>query len=68
MLILEIFSNLQYTWIGRKWTDKKHLEEEQKKNSIYINKTIEIKRDEYEKEQVLKLKNILKINGISIRP
>jgi len=38
----KIFSNLQYTWIGRKWTDKKHLEEEQKKNSIYINKTIEI--------------------------
>lgn len=38
----KIFSNLQYTWIGRKWRDKQHLEEEQKKNSIYINKTIEI--------------------------
>lgn len=38
----KVFSNLQYTWIGRKWTDKEHLEEEQKKNAIYINKTIEI--------------------------
>ena len=38
----KIFSNLQYTWIGRKWRDKEHLAEEQKKNAIYINKTIEI--------------------------
>tara|TARA_R110000822_G_scaffold39997_1_gene109284 strand:- start:460 stop:1116 length:657 start_codon:yes stop_codon:yes gene_type:complete len=38
----KIFSNLQYTWIGRKWRDKEHLKDEQKKNSIYINKTIEI--------------------------
>jgi site-specific DNA-cytosine methylase len=38
----KIFSNLQYTWIGRKWRDQEHLQEEQKKNSIFINKTIEI--------------------------
>ena len=38
----KIFSNLQYTWIGRKWKDKEELHEAQKKNSIYINKTIEI--------------------------
>jgi hypothetical protein len=38
----KIFSHLQYTHIGRKWRDQEHLKEEQKKNSIFINKTIEI--------------------------
>lgn len=38
----KIFSNLQYTQIGRKWKDKNELFEEQKKHSKFINKTIEI--------------------------
>ena len=38
----KVFSNLQYTWVGRKWETKEHLYEEQKKNSKFINKTIEI--------------------------
>jgi len=38
----KIFSQLQNTHIGKKWKDKNHLLEEQQKNSIYINKTIQI--------------------------
>ena len=38
----KIYSNLQYTHIGRKWKSKEELYEAQKKDSIYINKTIEI--------------------------
>ncbi len=38
----KIFSQLQYCLIGSKWKDKKDLEEERKKHSKYINKTIEI--------------------------
>jgi hypothetical protein len=38
----KIFSNLQYTQIGRKWKNKEDLYEAQKKDSIFINKTIEI--------------------------
>ena len=53
----KIFSNLQYTWIGKKWRDKEHLREEQKKNAIYINKTIEI--IEYFKPQYYFIENPL---------
>ncbi len=38
----KIFSQLQNTFIGRKWKDKEHLQNEREKNKIYINKTIEI--------------------------
>ena len=38
----KIFSGLQFALIGRSWKDKNELIEEQKKNSIFINKTIEI--------------------------
>lgn len=38
----KIYSNLQYSQIGRKWKSKEELYEAQKKDSIYINKTIEI--------------------------
>lgn len=38
----KIFSMLQNTLIGRKWKDKKELQDKQKENSIYILKTIEI--------------------------
>jgi hypothetical protein len=38
----KIFSHLQFALIGRSWKNKNELIEEQKKNSIYINKTIEI--------------------------
>ena len=38
----KIFSQLQYTHIGKKWRDKEELFEEQKKHSKFINKTIEI--------------------------
>jgi len=38
----KIFSNLQYTHIGKKWKDKEELYEAQKKDSKFINKTIEI--------------------------
>ena len=38
----KIYSNLQYTHIGKKWIDREQLDEARKKDSIYINKTIEI--------------------------
>ena len=38
----KIFSHLQYTNIGRKWATKQDLINEQQKNSVFINKTIEI--------------------------
>ena len=38
----KVYSNLQYTHIGKKWKDKEELYEAQKKDSIFINKTIEI--------------------------
>jgi len=38
----KVFSQLQYTFIGRNWNDKSELYEAQKNNSIFINKTIEI--------------------------
>jgi len=38
----KVFSQLQYTHIGKKWKDKEELYEAQKKDSIFINKTIEI--------------------------
>ena len=38
----KIFSTLQYTHIGRKWDNKEHLIEEQKKHIKYMIKTIEI--------------------------
>jgi len=38
----KIFSHLQYTQVGRIWKDKNELFDAQKKNSIFINKTIEI--------------------------
>jgi len=37
-----LFSTLQYTHIGRKWDNKEHLINEQKKNVKYILKTIEL--------------------------
>jgi site-specific DNA-cytosine methylase len=37
-----LYSTLQYTHIGRKWDNKEHLIEEQKKNIKYMIKTIEI--------------------------
>jgi hypothetical protein len=38
----KVYSQLQYTHIGKKWKDKEDLYEAQKKDSIFINKTIEI--------------------------
>lgn len=38
----KIFSQLQYTHIGKKWKDKQELYEAQKIDSKFINKTIEI--------------------------
>ena len=38
----KIFSPLQNTHIGKKWKDKKELQYERDKNSIFIKKTIEI--------------------------
>ncbi len=38
----KIYSQLQHTHIGKKWKSKEELYEAQKKDSIYINKTIEI--------------------------
>ena len=37
-----IYSTLQYTHIGRKWKDKEHLIDEQKKHIKFMLKTIEI--------------------------
>lgn len=38
----KVYSQLQYTHIGKKWKDKEDLYEAQKKDSKFINKTIEI--------------------------
>ena len=38
----KVYSQLQNTHIGKKWKSKEELYEAQKKDSIYINKTIEI--------------------------
>lgn len=38
----KVFSQLQNTWIGRKWKDKEHLHSVREEHSKFINKTIEI--------------------------
>ena len=38
----KVFSQLQTTWIARKWKNKEELEETRAANACYINKTIEI--------------------------
>lgn len=38
----KIFSSLQYPLIGRRWKDRKELDDERMKHSKFINKTIEI--------------------------